>query len=154
MSNEERVKVIKEAIFEGELSEAKNAMRQAMEDDIDPAVILRDAIMPAIKEIGMSMEEGDFFMPEVKMSTKVLQEVAEIFRPCVIPEKEMASYKAPPWVGEGDIDDIGTFLKTTVEGAMGLSVQEQMGIMDMIATGLDTHEFTPCKIQATETKDD
>ena len=154
MSNEERLSAIKEAIFEGELGEANNAMRQAVEDDVDPAIILSDAIMPAIKEIGVSMEEGDFFMPEVKMSTKVLQKVAEILRPHAIPEKDMASYNAPPWFGEGDIDDIGTYLKTTAEGSMGLSFQEQMGIVDMIATGLDTHEFTPCKIQATEAKGD
>ena len=126
------------------------AMKQVLADDVDPAIILSDAIMPAIKEIGVSMEEGDFFMPEVKMSTKVLQEIAEILRPHAIPEEEMASYKMPPWIGEGDIDDIGTYLKTTVEASVDLSAQDHMGIVDMIATGLDTHEFTPCKIQAKE----
>ena len=62
----------------------------------------------------------------------------------------MATYNAPLWIGEGDIDDIGTYLKATAEGGMELSFQEQMGIVDMIATGLDSHEFTPCKIQAKE----
>ncbi len=150
MSIEERLNAIQEAIFDGELGEAKMAMKQAMDDDADPVRILSDAIIPAIKEIGVSMEEGDFFMPEVKMSTKVLKEIVEILRPHAIPEEEMATYKTPPWTGEGDIDDIGTYLQTTVEGNMGLSVQEQMGFVDMIATGLDTHEFTPCKIQAKE----
>lgn len=150
MNIEERLNVIQEAIFDGELGVAKMVMKQAMDDDVDPAVILSDAILPAIKEIGVSMEEGDFFMPEVKMSAKVLKEVVEILRPHAIPEKEMASYNAPPWTGEGDIDDIGAYLKTTVEGSMGLSAQDHMGIVDMIAKGLDTHEFTPCKIQAKE----
>ena len=153
MSTEERLSEIREAIFDGELNEARDAMKQAVEDDIDPAIILSDAIIPAIKEIGTSMEEGDFFMPEVKMSTKVLQEVADILRPHAIPEKDTTSYNVPPWTGEGDIDDIGIYLKTTVEGSAGLSAQEQMGIIDMIATGLNTHEFTPCKIQSTEAED-
>lgn len=150
MSIEERLNAIQEAIFDGELGGAKMAMKQAMDNDADPARILSDAIIPAIEEIGVSMEEGDFFMPEVKMSSRVLKEVVEILKPLAIPEKELASYNAPPWTGEGDIDDIGAYLKTTVEGSMGLSVQGQMGVVDMIAIGLDTHEFTPCKIQAKE----
>ena len=101
MSIEERLNAIKEAIFDGELDGAKMAMKQAVDDDVDPAMILSDAIMPAIKDIGVSMQEGDFFMPEVKMSTKALQGVAEILRPHAIPEKDMASYNAPPWIGEG-----------------------------------------------------
>lgn len=150
MSTEEILSEIREAIFDGELKEAKDAMKQAVEENTDPAQIFSDAIMPALKEIGISMEEGDFFMPEVKLSSKVLQEVADILRSYAIPERDAASYKKPPWTGEGDIDDIGTYLKTTVEMNMGLSIQEQMGTMDMIATGLNTHEFTPCKIQSTE----
>ena len=150
MSIEETLKAIQETIFDGELGGAKMAMKQAMDNDVDPARILSDAIIPAIEEIGVSMEEGDFFMPEVKMSSKVLKEVVEILKPHAISEEEMASYNAPPWTGEGDIDDIGAYLKTTVEASVELSAQDHMGIVDMIAAGLDTHEFTPCKIQAKE----
>lgn len=88
-------------------------------------------------------------MPEVKMSTKTLQAVAEIMRANAISE-DLANYTTPPWLGEGDIDDIGSYLRRIVEESIALSAQEQMGIMDMIAKGLDTHEFTPCKIQAKE----
>jgi hypothetical protein len=99
------------------------------------------------------MEEGDFFMPEVKISTKTLLEVAEILRPYVITADKKTDYSVPPWTGEGDIDDIGTYLKDLIEEKKGLSPEEQMGILDMVASGLDTHEFTPCKIQATEIND-
>ena len=150
MDIEERLKGIHEAIFEGELMDATQLTKQLVEQQIDSALILKDGIIPAIRNIGESMEEGDFFMPEVKMSTKVLQEVAEILRPYVISQENLTDLKVPPWTGEGDIDDIGTYLKTTIEQSMDLPVQDQMGVLDMIAAGLDTHEFTPCKIQATE----
>ena len=150
MDIEERLKGIHEAIFEGELMDATLLMKQLVEDQVDSALILKGAVIPAIREIGESMEEGDFFMPEVKISTKVLQEVAEILRPYVISQENLTDLKVPPWTGEGDIDDIGTYLKTTIEQSMDLPVQDQMGVLDMIAAGLDTHEFTPCKIQATE----
>ena len=150
MDIEERLKGIHEAIFEGELMDATLLMKQLVEDQVDSALILKGAVIPAIREIGESMEEGDFFMPEVKISTKVLQEVAEILRPYVISQENLTDLKVPPWTGEGDIDDIGTYLKTTIEQSVDLPVQDQMGVLDMIAAGLDTHEFTPCKIQATE----
>ncbi len=153
MGIEERLNVIKEAVFDGESDEARNSTKQAVEDSIDPTLILRDAIIPAIMEVGRSMEEGDFFMPEVKMSTKVLKEIVEILRPHVISEKDKATYNVAPWTGEGDIDDIGNYLKTIAEGSTGLSGQDLMSIVDMIAKGLDTHEFTPCKVQAKEAED-
>ncbi len=153
MAADETLKSLQEAIFDGELQDAKAAAQQAISEAIAPNQILNASIMPALLNIGESMEEGDFFMPEVKISTKTLLEVAEIFRSYVIAADKMAEYTVPPWTGEGDIDDIGTYLKDKIEDSRDLTAEQQMGILDMVAFGLDTHEFTPCKIQATETND-
>ena len=154
MAAEEILKSLQEAIFDGELQDAKSAAQKAIDEGIESNQILNDSIMPAILEIGESMEEGDFFMPEVKISTKTLLEVAEILRSYIINSEKKADYSVPPWIGEGDIDDIGTYLKAVAEENKDLSPEEQMGILDMVASGLDTHEFTPCKIQATEANDE
>lgn len=153
MSTEDRLKAIKEAVVDGELTKAEVSLNQVLDEKVDPARILSEAIIPAIREMGESMEEGDFFMPEVKMSTKTLQEVARLLRPHVVSEENMASYNVPPWTGQGDIDDIGQYLQTKMEQSAELSVQEHMGILDMVVAGLSTHEFTPCKIQAKEADD-
>ncbi len=154
MAADETLKSLQEAIFEGELQDAKAAAQQAITEGIAANYILNDAIMPALLDIGESMEEGDFFMPEVKISTKTLLEVADILRSYVIAADKKADYSVPPWTGEGDIDDIGTYLKDKIEDSRDLAAEQQMGILDMVASGLDTHEFTPCKIQATETNDE
>lgn len=153
MSAEDQTKAIHDAIFDGEVAEAKTLLNQALEEGIDAKQALKDAIIPSIQEIGESMEEGDFFMPEVKIATKALLEVAGILRPQVLTADEAAGFQAPPWTGEGDIDDIGTFLRDITAKSGDLSPAEQMGLLDMIAQGLNTHEFTPCKIQAKETDD-
>lgn len=153
MAADETLKSLQEAIFDGEIQDAKAAAQQAISEAIAPSQILNDSIMPALLNIGESMEEGDFFMPEVKISTKTLLEVAEILRSYVLAADKMADYTVPPWTGEGDIDDIGTYLKDKIEDSRDLTTEQQMGILDMVASGLDTHEFTPCKIQATETND-
>lgn len=153
MTAEETLKSLQEAIFDGELQDAKATAQKAIDEGITSNQILNDSIMPAILEIGESMEEGDFFMPEVKISTKTLLEVAETLRSYVITSDKQADYNVPPWIAEGDIDDIGSYLKTIAEENKDLPPEEQMGILDMVASGLDTHEFTPCKIQATEAND-
>ena len=153
MAAEETLKSLQEAIFDGELQDAKEAVQRAIDEGIASNQILNDSIMSAIFEIGESMEEGDFFMPEVKISTKTLIEVAETLRSLVVTSDKQADYSVPPWTGEGDIDDIGTYLKTIAEENRNLPAEEQMGILDMVASGLGTHEFTPCKIQATEATD-
>jgi methanogenic corrinoid protein MtbC1 len=150
MTREDLLKALKDSIFEGELIEAKTAATQAIEAKIDNNRILSDAVLPAVYNIGESMEEGDFFMPEVKISTKVLLEIADILRTHIIDADQMSAYVKPPWTGEGDIDDIGIYLKSTIQKSMSASADEQMATLDMIAEGLNTHEFTPCKIQSTE----
>ena len=153
MAAEEILKSLQEAIFDGELQDAKAAAQKAVDEGFASTQILKDSILPAILEIGESMEEGDFFMPEVKISTKTLLEVAEILRSYVITAEKKTDYSVPPWTGEVDIDDTGTYLNDVFEQNKDLSPEQQMGILDMVASGLDTHEFTPCKIQATETND-
>ena len=153
MSFEEKLKTIRECIFEGEVMEVKLLVKQALEEQMDLGRILNDAVFPAIRDMGESMEEGDFFMPEIKISTKTLMEVADMLRPYVIHADKTTSYTAPPWTGEGDTDDVGGYLKGKIEDSMGLPTQKKMEILDMIAAGLNTHEFVPCKIQSKETGD-
>lgn len=146
----ENLTAIHDAIFDGEETAAKTSTSEALEHQVKPAEILRDAVIPAIKAMGASMEEGEFFMPEIKMSTKALKAVANILRPSVVPKQDVHTYAVPPWTGVGDTDDIGKYLQAKATECGNLSERELMGLLDMIAGGLDTHEFTPCKIQAKE----
>ena len=148
-----RMREISEGIFEGQVVEVKISLNQALIEQLDPGQLLNEAIFPAIRNVGESMEEGDFFMPEIKISTKALLEAAEILRPHIICEEDKCHYTLPPWTCEGDTDDVGVYLKSKIDDSLNLPAQQQMGILDMIAKGLDTHEFTPCKIQATEAED-
>ena len=150
MTSEGNLKSIREAIFDGDTTAAKVSVQKAVAAKVDPSLVFKDAIVLAIRDIGVSMEEGDFFMPEVKTAAKALFEVSEVLRPYVL-AGGASGYHAPPWTGEGDIDDIGSYLKRLSDDSMNLSAVQQMGVLDMVAKGLNTHEFTPCKIQAKET---
>jgi methanogenic corrinoid protein MtbC1 len=153
MSVEEQLKNLREAIFDGELGEALEVSKQVVESQVDVTSIFKDAIIPAINDIGDSMAEGDFFMPEVKISAKVLNEMIGILQPYVRAQLNREEIDIPPWTGEGDIDDIGAYLMSAVTAVQDQPVETLAGFFIMIAHGLDTHEFTPCKIQGSEVAD-
>jgi len=150
MTSAVNFKAIREAIFDGNSTAAKVSAQKVVETKIDAGAVFKEAIIPAIRDIGVSMEEGDFFMPEVKTATKALLEVSEVLKSYVL-SGGASGYQAPPWTGEGDIDDIGGYLKRIGDDSMNLSAVQQVGVLEMVAKGLNTHEFTPCKIQAKET---
>jgi methanogenic corrinoid protein MtbC1 len=147
----QNLKRIREAIFDGNPTAAKVVAQQIVEAKVEASAVFKEAIIPAIRDIGVSMEEGDFFMPEVKTATKALLEVSEVLKSYVL-SGGASAYQAPPWTGEGDIDDIGSYLKRIGDDGMNLSAVQQMGVLEMVAKGLNTHEFTPCKIQDKETR--
>lgn len=150
MDFDNNLKALREALFDGEVEDAVESAKQAVENNVDAALIMKDAVLPAINDMGDGMAEGDFFMPEVKISAKALKEVVEVLKPYILAQKNLTDIDVPPWIGEGDIDDIGAYLMTTVAAANDQPVEVHMGLLIMLAEGLDTHEFTPCKIQGTE----
>ena len=95
MSIENDLKAMREAIFDGELQAAVEAVKQIVANNVDAALVLKDAILPAINDMGDSMAEGDFFMPEVKISTKVLKEVVAVLKPYVLAQKNLSRYRCP-----------------------------------------------------------
>jgi len=150
MDIDNNLKALREALFDGEVEEAVEAVTQAIENNVDAALVIKDAVLPAINDMGDGMAEGDFFMPEVKISAKALKAVVEVLKPYVLAQKNLSDINVPPWTGEGDIDDVGSYLMTTVTAAQDQPVEVHAGLFIMIADGLDTHEFTPCKIQGKE----
>ena len=147
MAIENDLKTMREAIFDGEVAEAVQAVKQAVGDNVDAALILKDAILPAINDMGDSMAEGDFFMPEVKISTKALKEVVGILKPYILTQKNLADIDVPPWTGEGDIDDIGAYLMTAVTAVQDQPVEAHAGFFIMIANGLDPMNSPPAKFR-------
>ena len=102
-------KAIREAIFDGNPTAAKLSAQKVVETKIEAGAVFKEAIIPAIRDIGVSMEEGDFFMPEVKTATKALLEVCEVLKAYVL-SAGASGYQAPPWTGEGDTDESAAIL--------------------------------------------
>ena len=68
---------------------------------MDPLVILFDAMIPALEEVGRLFEIGEYFVPEMLISARAMQGAMDILKPLI------AATGAKP---------IGTFVMGTVKG--------------------------------------
>ena len=118
--------------IDGERESVVALTKEGLELELDSLVILFDALIPALEEVGRLFEEGTFFVPEMLVAAKAMAGAMEVLRPL------LANTDAKP-VGtfvmgtvKGDIHDIGKNLcNIMLEGAgfnvidLGVNVAEE-----------------------------
>jgi 5-methyltetrahydrofolate--homocysteine methyltransferase len=99
---------------------------------MDPLVILFDALIPALEEVGRLFEEGTFFVPEMLVAAKAMHGAMEVLRPLIAETGTKPVGTFVMGTVKGDIHDIGKNLcNVMLEGAgfevidLGVNVQEQ-----------------------------
>ncbi len=99
---------------------------------MDSLVILFDALIPALEEVGRLFEEGTFFVPEMLVAAKAMAGAMEVLRPLLAKTDAKPTGTFVMGTVKGDIHDIGKNLcNIMLEGAgfnvidLGVNVQEQ-----------------------------
>ena len=70
---EESINLLFQAILDGNNAQASTYVKQALEEKIDPAVILNDGMVRAMGEVGRLFEEGEYFVPEMLISARAMK---------------------------------------------------------------------------------
>ena len=87
--------------LDGEAEPVVELTNEGLELGMDPLVILFDAMIPALEEVGRLFEIGEYFVPEMLISARAMQGAMNILKPLI------AATGAKP---------IGTFVMGTVKG--------------------------------------
>ena len=103
--SKERQKEILDALYEhvldGEAPPTIELTKEGLELGMDPLVLLFDAMIPSLEEVGRLFEIGDYFVPEMLISARAMSGAMDILKPLI------AATGAKP---------IGTFVMGTVKG--------------------------------------
>ncbi len=75
--------------------------REGLELGMDPLVLLFDALIPALEEVGRLFEIGEYFVPEMLIAAKAMSGAMEVLQPLI---------------AESGAEPLGTFLMGTVKG--------------------------------------
>jgi len=124
MTHDEILRGLYEDTLVGNAPSVKELTEQGLEEGMDPEVLLYDALIPSLEEVGARFERGDFFVPEMLIAARAMQGALDILRPL------LAETGAKP-VGtfvmgtvKGDVHDIGKNLVNIMLEGAGFTVHD------------------------------
>jgi 5-methyltetrahydrofolate--homocysteine methyltransferase len=112
------IQTIYEAVIDGENDLAKNAVNDALSAGLPAAEILNQGLIAAMSEVGKRFENGDYFVPEMLIAARAMQNGLNLIKPFLQAEKVAATGKVVIGTVKGDLHDIGkNLVAMMLEGA-------------------------------------
>ena len=75
------IKEIFDSILEGSQKVTVVKVQQALDAGINPGVILNDGMVAAMAEVGRLFEEGEYFVPEMLIAARAMQNGLAVLKP-------------------------------------------------------------------------
>ena len=98
---------LKQAVIRGDMAQARALAQQAVDAGVEPVVILNQALISGMDEIGELFKANEVYVPEVLLSAKSMQQAMQVIKPLLV--KEGVKPRGTVVVGtvRGDLHDIG-----------------------------------------------
>jgi len=115
---EELLDTLYGAVLSGDADGAVAVTREGLSGQIEPTVLLFDAMIPALEEIGRRFETGEVFLPEMLIAANAMQGAMTILRPLIVAAGVETVGRFVMGTVAGDIHDVGKNLcNVMLEGA-------------------------------------
>lgn len=108
---------ISEFLQKGRAKNVKLLVAQALEEGVEPGVILNEALLAGMAVVGEKFKNNEIFVPEVLISARALNAALDILRPRLVNSGVEAKGVAVIGTVKGDLHDIGkNLVKIMLEG--------------------------------------
>lgn len=125
MSREEEIlDGLYENTLDGEDEPVVELTKEALELGMDPLVLLFDALIPALEEVGRLFEAGEYFVPEMLVSARAMQGAMDILKPLIAQTGAKPMGVFVMGTVKGDIHDIGKNLCNIMLEGAGFEVHD------------------------------
>ncbi len=118
---DEKMKAIYEAILEGDRELVKSNVRVALDAGVNASALM-DTMTGAMGEVGRLFEEGEYFVPEMLVAARAMQEGMEILKPHLLDSNIKAAGLIVAGTVKGDLHDIGKNLVCMMLEGAGFEV--------------------------------
>lgn len=143
MSREEEVR---QGLFDGTLygkaAQVKALTEEALAMGMAPLDILFGPLIPALEEVGKRFEIGEYFVPEMIISAKAMQEALKLLRPLLAQTGAKPIGRVVIATVKGDMHDIGKNLCIMMLEGAGFEVFD-LGVntgIDKILNAIREHQ--------------
>jgi 5-methyltetrahydrofolate--homocysteine methyltransferase len=109
---------LKEFVRTGKAKETENRIKALIEKGVESERLLKDALLPAMDEVGDLFQKGEYFIGEMLVAAKAMQQGLEILRPHLTIDGVEPLGKVVIGTVRGDLHDIGkNILGMALEGS-------------------------------------
>ena len=107
-----------DAVLNGDPKTALTITEKALDENIDPHVLINEYMIRAMDEVGARFERFEYFIPQLLMSAKAMKGAMALIRPLLVGEGvEDTTICAITGTVKGDVHDIGkNLLGSLLEG--------------------------------------
>jgi len=114
----EQLQKLSEAIINGDAKTARELTREALNHRVDPKVIVKDYLIPAMDEVGKRFECNEFFVPELLIAARAMKGSLELINPILASRGDKPAGRVVIGTVKGDLHDIGkNLVASMLEGA-------------------------------------
>ncbi|HET9655999.1 MAG TPA: corrinoid protein [Kineosporiaceae bacterium] len=122
MMPEELLRALYEETLAGNGPRVLELTRQGLENGMGPEVLLFQALIPSLEEVGARFERGDFFVPEMLIAGKAMSGALNVLRPLLADTGAETAGTFVMGTVKGDVHDIGKNLVTIMLEGAGFQV--------------------------------
>ncbi len=115
---------LKAAVADGDDDRAQHICQQAIDSGIDPVVVIRQGMGPAMEQLGRDYEAGECFIPELLIASDAFYAGLDVLRPYIKFDQAGDRAKVVIGVVQGDTHDIGKNLVKIMLEAAGFEVYD------------------------------
>ncbi len=101
------IKEIYDSIINGQQKVTTVKVQEALAAGVNPAVILNEGMVAAMAEVGRLFEEGEYFVPEMLIAARAMQNGLAILKPALMQADVKSVGKVVAGTVKGDLHDIG-----------------------------------------------
>lgn len=111
------------AIVDGNLELAISTTKEALQENIDPQILISDYLIKGMEEIGARFESGKAYVPNLLMSARAMKGALELLKPYMENSHEIVTLgKVVIGTVKGDLHDIGKNLVCSMLEGCGFEV--------------------------------
>lgn len=113
---------LREFVKTGNASETVQRVKALLEEGTEAEAILKQALIPAMDEVGDLFQKGDFFIPEMLVAARAMQQGVEVLKPLMVGSGIEPAGKVVIGTVKGDLHDIGKNLVVIALESAGFEV--------------------------------
>jgi 5-methyltetrahydrofolate--homocysteine methyltransferase len=109
---------LRQSVIDGDMSNTQEFVKKALVEKMPPEQILKEGLISAMEEVGRRFECGEFYVPEMLISSRAMKSGLALLRPHLIAANVEAVGKIVIGTVQGDLHDIGkNLVGMMLEGA-------------------------------------